>query len=147
MFFRKGVSPHRDVYPCKRNWVRDSRRLSWTVRVCLPSLATFHLDTSTPSWFGAASGFFVSTEHGTAYIHLKENVHPPCLSSHLSTDPRAESESESELLYDWRSVSQFILVSGTLWGPWPDFTFSFCYAGKLLYSLSCCALSDERTDL
>jgi hypothetical protein len=39
------------------------------------------------------------------------------------------------------------LVSGLLWGPWPDFTFSFCFAGKLLYSLSWCALSDERTDL
>jgi hypothetical protein len=24
---------------------------------------------------------------------------------------------------DWRSVGQFVLVSGPLWGPWPDFNF------------------------
>jgi hypothetical protein len=31
------------------------------------------------------------------------------------------SKSKSKLLYDWRSVSPYVLVSG----PWPDFTFPF----------------------
>jgi hypothetical protein len=37
----------------------------------------------------------------------------------------ATRKSKSKLLYDWRSVSQYVLVSAPLWGPWPDFTFSF----------------------
>jgi hypothetical protein len=34
-----------------------------------------------------------------------------------------------------------------LWGPWPDFSFSFCFAGQLFCSSSWGALSDERTGL
>jgi hypothetical protein len=58
----------------------------------------------------------------------------------------SQSQSQSYLTTDGQSVS-ISLCRAPLWGPWPDFTFSLYFAGKLLYSLSWCALSDERTDL
>jgi hypothetical protein len=50
-----------------------------------------------------------------------------------------------KLLYDWRSVSQYVLVSGTLSGPMTRFYFFLSFAGQLLCSSSWGALSDERT--
>jgi hypothetical protein len=36
-----------------------------------------------------------------------------------------ESESESELRYNWRSVSLSVLVSSPVWGSWPDICLLF----------------------
>jgi hypothetical protein len=52
-----------------------------------------------------------------------------------------------KLLYDWRSFSQYVLVSGTPLGPMTRFYFFLSFAGKLLWSSSWGALSDERTGL
>jgi hypothetical protein len=62
--------------------------------------------------------------------------------SQKTTPPK----SKSKLLYAWWSVSMS-WCRAPLWGPLPDFTFSFCFAGKLLCCSSWCALSDERTGL
>jgi hypothetical protein len=51
-----------------------------------------------------------------------------------------QSESESELLYNWRSVSQFVLVSSPIWDFWPEIFFF----SKLQSCLNWGALSDER---
>jgi hypothetical protein len=34
-----------------------------------------------------------------------------------------QSESESELLYNWQSVSQYVLVSSPIWDIWTEFFF------------------------
>jgi hypothetical protein len=55
-----------------------------------------------------------------------------------------------KLLYDWQSVSQYVLVSGTPLGPMTRFYFPpplFFLAGKLLCSSSWGALFDQRTGL
>jgi hypothetical protein len=54
---------------------------------------------------------------------------------------------KSKLLYDWRSVSHYVLVSGTPLGPMTRFYFFLSFAGKLLCSSSWSALSDDRTGL
>jgi hypothetical protein len=52
------------------------------------------------------------------------------LISRFNTEPKSKSKSKSKskLLYDWRSVSQYVLVSGTPLGPMTRFYFflSFC---------------------
>jgi hypothetical protein len=50
---------------------------------------------------------------------------------------------KSKLLYDWRSVSQYVLVWGTPLGPMTRFFFFPSFAGKLLCSSSLGALSDD----
>jgi hypothetical protein len=43
------------------------------------------------------------------------------------------TESESELLYNWRSVSQYVLVSSPIWDFWPEiFFFSESYSLVLI---------------
>jgi hypothetical protein len=42
------------------------------------------------------------------------------------------SESESELLYNWRSVSQYVLVSSPIWDFWPEILFSFFWKVTVL---------------
>jgi hypothetical protein len=42
--------------------------------------------------------------------------------------------SKSKLLYDWRSVSQHVLVSGTPLGPMTRFYFFLSFVGKLIFS-------------
>jgi hypothetical protein len=46
---------------------------------------------------------------------------------------QSESESESELLYNWRSVSQYVLVSSPIWDFWPGIFYLFIFF--LSYSL------------
>jgi hypothetical protein len=41
----------------------------------------------------------------------------PC---HINGKEAISSESESESLYDWQSVSLSVLVSSPVWGSWPD---------------------------
>jgi hypothetical protein len=53
------------------------------------------------------------------------------------------SQSESELLYNWRSVSQFVLGLSPIWDFWPEIYFFF----KLQSCLNWGALSDERSGL
>jgi hypothetical protein len=36
------------------------------------------------------------------------------------------SQSKSKLYCDWRSVGQFVFVSGSFWDRWPDFNFFEC---------------------
>jgi hypothetical protein len=45
------------------------------------------------------------------------------------------------------TVTQYVLMSGTPLGPMTRFFFFLSFAGKLLCSWSCGALSDERTVL
>jgi hypothetical protein len=52
-------------------------------------------------------------------------------------------KSKSKSHYNWRSVSQYVLVSSPLWDLWSDFFFS----SKLLSCLCGGALSDERSGL
>jgi hypothetical protein len=49
----------------------------------------------------------------------------------------------SKLLYDWRSVSQYVLLSSPLWDLWPDITSCLKVAVLSLWG----ALSDGRTSL
>jgi hypothetical protein len=81
------------------------------------------------SWCRAQSGTF---DQRYIYIFLK------LLSCHLG-----QSESESELLYGWRSVSQFVLVSSPIWDFWPEIFFFF----KVSVLSFGGALSDERSGL
>jgi hypothetical protein len=37
-------------------------------------------------------------------------------------------QSESELLYNWRSVSQYVLVSCPIWDFWPEIFFFESYS-------------------
>jgi hypothetical protein len=58
------------------------------------------------------------------------------------------TKSKSKLLYDWRSVSQYVLVSSALVGLANRYYFLSefcCLKFAVLYLLA--ALSDERTDL
>jgi hypothetical protein len=58
------------------------------------------------------------------------------------------NKSKSKLLYDWRSVSQYVLVSSQLWDLWPDITSCPNVAAwNVVVLFQCGALSDERTDL
>jgi hypothetical protein len=50
---------------------------------------------------------------------------------------------KSKSCYDWRSVSQYVLVSSSLWNLWPDIIFCLKVAVLSLYG----ALSDERSGL
>jgi hypothetical protein len=52
-------------------------------------------------------------------------------------------KSESKLRYDWRPVSQCVLVSSHFWFSWPD--VSYCLAITVVAFW--CALSDERSGL
>jgi hypothetical protein len=54
---------------------------------------------------------------------------------------------KSRLLYDWRSVNQYVLVSGPSLGPMIRFDFFLSFAGKFLWYSSWGAFSDERTVL
>jgi hypothetical protein len=54
-------------------------------------------------------------------------------------------KSKSNLLYDGRSVSQHVLVSGTPLGLMTRFYFFLSLAGKFHCSLSWGAVYDERT--
>jgi hypothetical protein len=56
-------------------------------------------------------------------VHMKEVIRRVLLST-------APPESESELLYNWRSVSQYVLVSSPSRDFWPEIFFS-----KLLFWL------------
>jgi hypothetical protein len=51
---------------------------------------------------------------------------------HLQFLCRPESESESESLYNWRSISQYVLVSSPIWDFWPEICILFFF---LNYSL------------
>jgi hypothetical protein len=55
-----------------------------------------------------------------------------------------QSESESELHYNWRSVSQYVLVSSPIWDFWPEIFFFFFKFTVLSFGG---ALSDERSGL
>jgi hypothetical protein len=52
-------------------------------------------------------------------------------------------EELSKSYYDWRSVSQYVLVSSSLWNLWPDIIFCLKVAVLSLWG----ALSDERSGL
>jgi hypothetical protein len=52
-------------------------------------------------------------------------------------------QSKPKSCYDWRSVSQYVLVSSSLWNLWPDIIFCLKVAVLSLWS----ALSDERSGL
>jgi hypothetical protein len=69
-----------------------------------------------------------------------------CEAPSLTKRRVCQIQSQSYFTTDSQSVSMS-WCRAPLWGPWPDFTFFFCFAGKLLCSSSCCALSDERTSL
>jgi hypothetical protein len=45
------------------------------------------------------------------------------LGSISETGRNSVSQSESELLYNWRSVSQYVLVSSPIWDFWPEILF------------------------
>jgi hypothetical protein len=53
------------------------------------------------------------------------------------------TKTKSKLCYDWRSVSQYVLVSSPLWNLWPDITFCLKVAVLSLWG----ALSDEKSGL
>jgi hypothetical protein len=56
--------------------------------------------------------------------------------------------SKSKLLYDWRSLSQYVLISSTLVGLATRYYFlSECCCLKIAVLFLCGALSDERTGL
>jgi hypothetical protein len=52
-------------------------------------------------------------------------------------------KSKSKSCYDWRSVSQYVLVSSSLWNLWPDIIFCLKVAVLSLWGV----LSDERSVL
>jgi hypothetical protein len=54
-----------------------------------------------------------------------------------------KSKSKSKSCYDWRSVSQYVVVSSSLWNPWPHVIFCLKVAVLSLWG----ALSDERSGL
>jgi hypothetical protein len=64
----------------------------------------------------------------------------------VHTDLSGQSQSESELLYNWRSVSQYVLVSSPISDFWPEI-FCCCCCWKLQSCLIWGALSDERSGL
>jgi hypothetical protein len=57
--------------------------------------------------------------------------------NHCTTDIKSKS------CYDWRSVSQYVLVSSLLWNLWPDIIFCLKVAVLPLWG----SLSDERFGL
>jgi hypothetical protein len=48
--------------------------------------------------------------------YRKHSTFPFCSQELLTTRPQRRSQSESESLYNWRSVSQYVLVSSPIWG-------------------------------
>jgi hypothetical protein len=54
-------------------------------------------------------------------------------------------ETKSKSLYNWRSVSLFVLVSSSRWDSWPDFSRPWVW--PLRYLASRGVLSDERAGL
>jgi hypothetical protein len=51
------------------------------------------------------------------------NPHPPATRLKTNSKFKFKFKFKFKLYCDRRSVCQFALVSGGLWGPWPDFTF------------------------
>jgi hypothetical protein len=46
-----------------------------------------------------------------------------------------KSKSKTKSHYDWRSVSQYVLVSNPIWGSWPDIYYCFTVTVLFLYML------------
>jgi hypothetical protein len=69
----------------------------------------------------------------------------PDTRTYWSTDcrPQEELQLQSKSCYDWRSVSQYVLVSSSLWELWPDIIFCLKFAVLSLWG----ALTDERSGL
>jgi hypothetical protein len=61
----------------------------------------------------------------------------------LCSTPLFKVKSKSKPCYDWRSVSQYVLVSNSLWNLCPDIIFCLKVAVLSLWG----ALSDERSGL
>jgi hypothetical protein len=55
--------------------------------------------------------------------HITRGHIPLHYPSYLREDSQSESQSES--LYDWQSVSLSVLVSSPVWGSWPDIYFEW----------------------
>jgi hypothetical protein len=93
-------------------------------------------------WETRSQDVFISTCPNTDGPFQGPGYIGPASTSNWPGKGESESESESELLYNWRSVSQYVLVSSTIWDFWPDFFFF-----KLQPCLIWGALSDERSGL
>jgi hypothetical protein len=70
------------------------------------------------------------------------------LYSTMLTEPPTV-QSESELLYNWRSVSQYVLVSSPIWDSWPEIIFFLNYSLVLFGAPSLtrgatCRLANQR---
>jgi hypothetical protein len=63
--------------------------------------------------------------------------------THVCLMSKSKSKSKSKSCYYWRSVSQYVLGSSSLWNLWPDIIFYLKVAVLCLWG----ALSDERAGL
>jgi hypothetical protein len=88
------------------------------------------------------------------FIYILLPLHVSALVGHLQAEYTTISGSyftyngsfvlsKSKSCYDRRSVSQYVVVSSSLWNPWPDITFCLQVAVLSLWG----ALSDERSGL
>jgi hypothetical protein len=87
----------------------------------------------------------------TLYFKKQSRLHIPMVGLPLSLPPsllREQnaiwSKSKQNLLYDWRSVDQYVLVSSPLWDLWPDITLFRKLAVWTLRSCYCGAPSLTR---
>jgi hypothetical protein len=72
-------------------------------------------------------------DYVATYRTCRANTWTALLEMYVLTGRGHLAESESELLYDWRSVSQYILVSGTPLRPMTRFYFFLLFCRKIAW--------------
>jgi hypothetical protein len=128
-------------------WLRDTNvyfytslltSINWSFCVSIYSIykANFRLQSATHFWISLSEGPLCA-EAGVPPIPT--DLWSPLTelygySQHMQNKPNwFPSESESESVYDWRSVSQYVLVSSPVWGSWPDSNWLFHSCGPVLF--------------
>jgi hypothetical protein len=92
------------------------------------------LDVGDTNWVITSSFIIFTMQTGEAQCSVEERCNVVRRCSSLPCVPPFMSSHQSKLLYDWRSVSQYVLVSGAPLGPISRFYFFLSFAGKLLCS-------------
>jgi hypothetical protein len=77
------------------------------------------MSSSVVAWWRISASLFT-------FLPADDCLTTRCLLIWLSTQHSTFSESESELHYKWRSVSQYVLVSSPSWDFWPE--IFLCYS-------------------
>jgi hypothetical protein len=75
-------------------------------------------------WYISQCSPYVNRSLGETYhLHLQGRKSAEQKTNMRQVARQNKPESESELLYNWRSVSQYVLVSSPIWDFWPEIFF------------------------